>query len=105
MSNNHPKRTKTSAFGSPGRISHDASSFYSSRMYQGLPKEGEIQYTENPIPQNHLDRILHKSSESLGELPDCSIHLMATSPPYNVGKEYDENLSLPEYLAFLERVW
>ncbi len=30
---------------------------------------------------------------------------MVTSPPYNVGMEYDENLSLSEYRAFLKRVW
>ena len=39
------------------------------------------------------------------ELPDNSVHLMVTSPPYNVGKEYDEDLTLEEYLAFLRRVW
>jgi site-specific DNA-methyltransferase (adenine-specific) len=39
------------------------------------------------------------------ELPDDSIHLMVTSPPYNVGKEYDEDLSLPEYQSLLGRVW
>ena len=39
------------------------------------------------------------------ELPDCSVHLMVTSPPYNVGKEYDNDLTLEEYLAFLMRVW
>jgi site-specific DNA-methyltransferase (adenine-specific) len=41
----------------------------------------------------------------MDELPDCSIHLMVTSPPYNVGKDYDEDLSLDEYLAFLRNVW
>jgi site-specific DNA-methyltransferase (adenine-specific) len=30
---------------------------------------------------------------------------MVTSPPYNVGKEYDENLSLREYLSFLNHIW
>ena len=39
------------------------------------------------------------------ELPDNSVHLMVTSPPYNVGKEYDENLTLKEYREFLKRVW
>ncbi|AMW33244.2 site-specific DNA-methyltransferase [Fervidobacterium islandicum] len=39
------------------------------------------------------------------ELPDNSIHLMVTSPPYNVGKEYDEDLTLNEYRDFLKRVW
>jgi DNA modification methylase len=28
-----------------------------------------------------------------------------TSPPYNVGKEYDEDFTLKEYLEFLARVW
>jgi site-specific DNA-methyltransferase (adenine-specific) len=39
------------------------------------------------------------------ELPDSCVHLMVTSPPYNVGKEYDVDLSLEEYLSFLKRVW
>ena len=39
------------------------------------------------------------------DLPDASVHLMVTSPPYNVGKDYDEDLSLAEYSAFLKRVW
>ena len=30
---------------------------------------------------------------------------MITSPPYNVTKEYDNNLSLNEYLDLLNRVW
>jgi len=38
-------------------------------------------------------------------IPDQSIHLMVTSPPYNVGKSYDEDLSLGEYLGFLKKVW
>jgi site-specific DNA-methyltransferase (adenine-specific) len=41
----------------------------------------------------------------MADLPDSSVHLMVTSPPYNVGKDYDENLTLDEYLAFLCRVW
>jgi len=30
---------------------------------------------------------------------------MVTSPPYNVGKDYDKNLTLNEYREFLKRVW
>ncbi len=97
--------TKTSAFGSPGRIAHDSSPFYASRLYEGLPEEEIIPYVENPIPPESLDRVFCKSSERMEELPDCSVHLMVTSPPYNVGKEYDENLTLTEYRAFLKRVW
>jgi len=41
----------------------------------------------------------------MSDLPDNSVHLMVTSPPYNVGKDYDDDLTLAEYLSFLKRVW
>lgn len=105
MRNGPKKGTKTSAFGSPGRIGHDSTSFYASRLYEGLPKETVVKYVENPIPPEFLDRIFCKSSEPMEEIPDNSVHLMVTSPPYNVGKEYDENFTLEEYRAFLKRIW
>jgi site-specific DNA-methyltransferase (adenine-specific) len=64
-----------------------------------------VPYVENPIPAELLDQIYCHSAEKMDELPDCSVHLMVTSPPYNVGKEYDKDLSLEEYLSFMERVW
>jgi site-specific DNA-methyltransferase (adenine-specific) len=97
--------TKTSSFGSPGRINHDSSIFYSSRLYEELPKEIKIKFVENTIPPQFLDKIFCKSSENMEELPDNSVHLMVTSPPYNVGKEYDRNLTLKEYREFLKKVW
>ncbi len=106
MKINHKKiGTKTSAFGSPGRINHDSTPFYTSRLYEGLPKEEIREYVENPIPLEFIDKIFCKSSEKMEELPDNSVHLMVTSPPYNVGKEYDENLTLKEYREFLGKVW
>ncbi|HLA50158.1 MAG TPA: site-specific DNA-methyltransferase [Thermodesulfovibrionia bacterium] len=39
------------------------------------------------------------------EIPDYSVHLMITSPPYNVKKEYDEDLSLNEYRSLLKTVF
>ena len=97
--------TKTSAFGSPGRVNHDSSEFYKSRLYEGLPTEKKVEFVENEIPDDIANRIFCKTSENMEELPDNSVHLMVTSPPYNVGKEYDENLSLMEYRDFLSRVW
>jgi DNA modification methylase len=38
------------------------------------------------------------------ELPNKSVHLMITSPPYNVGKDYDKDLSLKEYLELIRTV-
>jgi DNA modification methylase len=99
------RRTSTSKFGSPGRESHDSTAFYQSRLYQGQLERQVDEYIENSIPQDYLDHIFQGSSESMAELPDHSAHLMVTSPPYNVGKEYDDDLTLPEYLGFLEQVW
>jgi site-specific DNA-methyltransferase (adenine-specific) len=103
--NGEKKGTKTSSFGSPGRINHDSSLFYASKLYEDLPVGNEVEYIENPIPSHAFDKILHKSSEHMDELPDNSIHLMVTSPPYNVGKDYDEDLSLEQYRNLLKSVW
>jgi site-specific DNA-methyltransferase (adenine-specific) len=105
MGKNKANKTHTSRFGSKGRISHDASMFYSSRMYAQSPAEdNDSPYLENPIPEAYIDQIITASSESMGHLPDSSIHLMVTSPPYNARKEYDEDLTLEEYIALLGRV-
>ena len=99
------KGTRTSTFGVPGRINHDSSTFYASRLYEEFPSEASVEYQENPIPETVLNSIFCKSSEQMDELPENSVHLMVTSPPYNVGKEYDQNFSFSEYRAFLRRVW
>jgi hypothetical protein len=68
--NGEKKGTKTSSFGSPGRINHDSSLFYASKLYEDLPVGNEVEYIENPIPSHAFDKILHKSSEHMDELPD-----------------------------------
>jgi len=73
-------------------------------MYDPFAQKNSTAASENPVPSNVLDRIFCKSSESMGELPDNSVHLMITSPPYNVSKEYDEDLTLEEYRELLRRV-
>ena len=97
--------TETSSFGTPGRINHDSTKFYNTRLYQDIIPKKKVKYIENPINSEYLNKIFCKSSESMSELPANSVHLMITSPPYNVAKEYDEDLSLEEYLEFLNRVW
>ncbi len=103
---NPKKKTKTSTFGSPGRAGHDSSPFYSSKLYEGMPESTlDPDCPENLILPELLDQIYCASAERMVELPDCSVHLMVTSPPYNVGKDYDQDLTLKDYLLFLKRVW
>ena len=99
------RKTQTSSFGTSGRESHNSSRFYNSQMYKTQPSEKRIDYSENTLPKSCINKIFLKSSEVMDELPDSSIHLMISSPPYNVGKDYDRDFSLKEYLRFLNRVW
>lgn len=100
------RATKTSSFGTQGRISHDSSHFYASRMYTQQPSENtSAPYLENPIPDDILDTILLASSEDMRQLPDSCLHLMVTSPPYNARKDYDDDLTLGEYLTQLRAVF
>lgn len=97
--------TKTSSFGTPGRINHDSSEFYNSKLYADKKPPNYVEFIENVVPSKNLDKIFCKSSEIMDEIPDYSIHLMVTSPPYNVKKEYDEDLSLDEYRKLLKSVF
>lgn len=100
------KRTHTQSFGSSGRQGHDASLFYKSKLYKHLNltiPTNNIE--EQQISKNLINKFFLKSSTNMSELPNNSIHLMITSPPYNVSKDYDNNLSLEEYLKLLNKVF
>jgi len=97
--------TSTSAFGTSGRINHDSSKFYNSKLYTEFEENKILDKRENVLPPNLENRLILGSAENMKELPVNSIHLMITSPPYNVTKEYDDDLSLSEYLKLLENAF
>lgn len=97
--------TKTSSFGTIGRINHDSSKFYDSKLYKELNNGKEISKTINEFPKELLNKIIHGSCEQMSQIPDNSLHLMITSPPYNVSKDYDDDLSLNEYLTLLKNAF
>lgn len=46
--------------------------------------------------------------EVMKKMPSDSVHLAITSPPYNVGKDYDnhnDKMDYKDYLDWLEKVW
>ena len=100
------KKSRTSTFGTTARISHDSSAYYRSRLYAELPNAAAYEpQPDNEFPAEFENRIICGSSENMKELPSNSVHLMVTSPPYNVTKEYDADLSLDEYLQLLGKVF
>jgi DNA modification methylase len=97
--------TETSAFGTKGRINHNSEKFYKSKMYKELKKNKLLDTSENLMPTEVINQIILGSAEKMEAIPSNSVHLMITSPPYNVSKEYDEDLSLEEYLQLLYNVF
>lgn len=111
--------TKTASFGTPKREGHDASIFYSRNLYQVdfaslhrfLSEAGSAQETGHPkkkiLPkplEDWSDQIYCQTSEDMHQIPDASVALAFTSPPYNSGKEYDQDLDLNLYFDLIARV-
>ncbi|MEZ5167413.1 MAG: site-specific DNA-methyltransferase [Acidimicrobiales bacterium] len=79
------KPTATTAFGVGRRESHDSSSFYDRFTAPTISTDDTV----NPVPED-LPAIHHRDSREIARvLPANSVALVATSPPYFVGKEYE----------------
>lgn len=98
------KRTESSSFGVSKREGHDSSKYYNSRLYENVPNESDVGIA-NDFPTDLKNQFLCQDSRDMSMIPTNSVHHMITSPPYNVSKEYDDNLSLQEYLALLRDVF
>jgi len=100
------KSTTTSSFGSAGRSNHDSTSFYAGGLYRGVKRVSDDDAPATCVlPEAAVNQIFCASSETMTAIPDCCVHLAVTSPPYNVGKKYDNDLTLDEYRDFLRRVF
>ncbi len=92
--------TSTRAFGVGARESHDASVFYARFQPKQISTDDEI------APPFEIDRSLVCGDSRSIALPDNSVALVVTSPPYFAGKEYEEALGqgvIPAtYAAYLE---
>ena len=97
-----PKRqaTSTSNFGVGKRENHDASGFYERFGAPTISADDTV----NVAPTT--DRIWVHDARDMPELPDASVALVVTSPPYFAGKAYEEELgegSIPaSYVDYLE---
>lgn len=83
------------------------SPLYQRRLYQELssPTVPTVMAKSNiPPATGWVNRVYCQSSNSMPQIPDNSIALVCTSPPYNVGKDYDDDLDLEEYLELIKQV-
>jgi DNA modification methylase len=91
--------TRTQPFGTGKRESHDASDFYA-RF--GTPELSDDETLEAcPV----TDQLFCGDARDMAAVPDRSIALVVTSPPYYAGKEYEQALGeghIPaSYVEFL----
>ncbi|MDG1489519.1 MAG: site-specific DNA-methyltransferase, partial [Actinomycetota bacterium] len=104
------QRTATSSFGVSRREGHDSSAFYARFTPPILSDDDLI----NQAPDLG-DGCLVGDSRDMHQLPDACVALVVTSPPYFVGKEYEDSIAatgdsrIPnsyfEYLSMLESVF
>ncbi len=99
--------TATRNFGAGARENHDASGFYA--RFQAKSVSSEETLAE---PFGLPERLICGDSRRMAELPDNSVALVVTSPPYFAGKQYEEALgegvipaSYAEYLGLLAEVF
>jgi len=98
--------SQTQSFGTSKRENHDSSAYYQRNINNWLVQapltsdSAEIQ----PVSSGWEDQIYCSSSEAMTQVPNNSVALAFTSPPYNVGKDYDDNMGLDEYLELIGRV-
>ena len=63
-------------------------------------RERTLPTSKIPSRQRPLDTVVRGSSERMAELADNSVYLMVASPPYNAGKDYDEDLTVVKMVDF-----
>jgi DNA modification methylase len=100
------RATATTRFGSGKREGHDASGFYERFAAPALSNDATV---HGPVA---LDRIICADARSMADVPDASVALVVTSPPYFAGKDYEAELgvggvpsSYVDYLQLLREVF
>ncbi|MDC0076998.1 site-specific DNA-methyltransferase [Acidimicrobiaceae bacterium] len=76
---------------------------------KGFISKFQDQEFKETIKENNISKIRNqlftKSSELMDELVDNCISLTITSPPYNIGKDSDEDLTDDEYWKMITKVF
>jgi site-specific DNA-methyltransferase (adenine-specific) len=101
------RSTATSNFGAGRRESHDASAFYDRFRPPDLSADDDV-----PAPHPIEEPFVHGDARHMDAVPDGSVALVVTSPPYFAGKQYEQELerdgvpsSYLEYLQLLTDVF
>ncbi len=96
-------KTSTSSFGVSKREGHDSSKYYDSKLYDELVSSRDVG-KRIEFPKELENQIVCGDSRKIS-LPDNCVQLVVTSPPYNASKEYDDDLTLSQYLQLLKDVF
>lgn len=71
-----------------------------------LESRDHEQSETEPLPQAPSVVVINGDAQYLGEYINDPVHLIVTSPPYNVGIDYDQhNDNLSTYIPFITSIW
>ncbi|MGI9606070.1 MAG: DNA-methyltransferase [Acidimicrobiales bacterium] len=82
--------TSTTAFGAGRRESHDASEFYARFTPPVIANDEDVNALPEPAALGLDDWCVHGDARAMSVIPDNAVALVVTSPPYFVGKEYEQ---------------
>jgi site-specific DNA-methyltransferase (adenine-specific) len=83
------RQTATSSFGVGRREGHDASAFYERFSAPELSDDETVVRPDELIEELGQGKVFVGSIDRLQALPENSVALVVTSPPYFVGKDYE----------------
>jgi adenine-specific DNA-methyltransferase len=66
--------------------------------------EHNIEIGQNYCPDNDVTLYLGDTLELISQIPDGAAQLIVTSPPYNIGKEYEIKMKLEDYINLQKKV-
>ena len=70
-------------------------------MAKGKKKEAK---SVAPVPETDIPGVYIKDARDMSELPDKSVHLVVSSPPYYVGMEFEKGMTYAEHLENVNAV-
>lgn len=69
-----------------------------------LSKGKRKEKVKKQVPPSEIPGVYIKDSRDMSELPDKSVHLIMSSPPYNIGMEFEKGVPFDEHVEMVRGV-
>lgn len=88
-------------------VDHELSVARTKKRIDQFLEKGRIEAKERPtkiIPSEEIPNVYFKDSKNMNELPSKSVHLIVSSPPYNIDKEFEKDIDFTQHMENITAV-